>query len=149
MLPERLSNNLTSLNLNEDRIAVIVEMEIDVDGTVQNSDVYQAQVRNHAKLAYNSVAAWLEGSGPVPTEITAVNGLEENLRLQDRVTQCLKNLHHLHGALTLKTIKSIQYRTQISSTRLKETGMGKSSFKKWSNKARPRRKTLQSQRSGR
>ena len=48
MLPERLSNNLTSLNLNEDRIAVIVEMEIDVDGTVRNSDVYQAQVRNHA-----------------------------------------------------------------------------------------------------
>ena len=31
---------------------------------VTRSDVYRARVRNHAKLAYNSVAAWLEGTGP-------------------------------------------------------------------------------------
>jgi exoribonuclease-2 len=73
---------------------------------MQGSDIYQARVRNHAKLAYDSVAAWLEGSGPVPAGIAAVNGLTENLRLQDRIAQSLKNVRHVHGALSLETIEA-------------------------------------------
>ncbi len=68
--------------------------------------IYRARVRNHAKLAYNSVAAWLEGSGSVPEAIAAVNGLDENLRLQDRVAQSMKNFRHVHGALSLETIEA-------------------------------------------
>ena len=90
MLPEKLSTDLTSLNLDEERLAVVVEMVIDADGSLQGSDIYRARVRNHAKLAYNSVAAWLEGSGAVPAEIAAVEGLAENLRVQDRIAQSLK-----------------------------------------------------------
>ena len=63
MLPEKLSTDLTSLNFNEDRLAVVIEMVIGADGSLQDSDIYRALVRNHAKLAYNSVAAWLEGNG--------------------------------------------------------------------------------------
>ena len=61
MLPDRLSTDLTSLNPGEDRLSVVVEMVIDADGTLRGSDVYRARVSNHAKLAYNSVAAWLDG----------------------------------------------------------------------------------------
>jgi exoribonuclease R len=61
MLPERLSTDLTSLNFGQDRPAIIVEMIINADGSNQPSNIYQAVVRNHAKLAYNSVAAWLDG----------------------------------------------------------------------------------------
>ncbi|MFZ3149321.1 MAG: RNB domain-containing ribonuclease, partial [Methanothrix sp.] len=53
MLPVKLSTNLTSLNLSEDRLAVVVEMTIGPDGSLLDSDVYRAAVRNHAKLAYN------------------------------------------------------------------------------------------------
>ena len=80
MLPENLSTNLTSLNFNEDRLTLVVEMVIGGDGSLQDSDIYRARVRNHAKLAYNGVAAWLEGTGSVPEAIAAVNGLDENLR---------------------------------------------------------------------
>ncbi len=66
MLPEKLSTNLTSLNFNEDRLAIVVEMVIGGDGSLQGSDIYRALVRNQAKLAYNSVAAWLEGKGILP-----------------------------------------------------------------------------------
>ena len=52
-----------------------------------DSDVYRALVRNQAKLAYNSVAAWLDGTDRSPRAIAAVPGLAENLRLQDRVAQ--------------------------------------------------------------
>jgi len=103
MLPEKLSTDLTSLNLHEDRRAIIIEMLVDAGGALQSSDIYRAHVRNHAKLAYNSVAAWLEGSGTIPAALAAVPGLDENLRMQDRAAQGMKNLRHVHGALTLET----------------------------------------------
>ena len=106
MLPERLSTDLTSLGLNENRLAIVIEMVIGPDGSLQSSDIYMARVRNHAKLAYSSVAAWLEGRGVMPEAIAEVDGLEENLRLQDVTAQKMKNLRHTHGALTLETIEA-------------------------------------------
>ena len=106
MLPEKLSTDLTSLNPDEDRMAIVVEMVIGADGSLLDSDIYKARVRNHAKLAYNSVAAWLEGNGTVPEAIAAVNGLGENLRLQDRVAQSMRNFRHVNGALSLETIEA-------------------------------------------
>ncbi len=106
MIPEKLSTDLTSLNFNEDRLAIVVEMVIGTDGSLMDSDIYRASVRNHAKLAYNSVAAWLEGHGSLPEAVAAVSGLEENLRLQDKATQSMKNLRHVHGALSFETVEA-------------------------------------------
>jgi ribonuclease R len=106
MLPEKVSTDLSSLNFNQDRLSIVVEMVVDADGSVQESHIYKAWVRNHAKLAYNSVAAWLENRGPIPEAIPAVKGLTENLQLQDRVAQSMKNLRHVHGALSLQTIET-------------------------------------------
>jgi len=106
ILPEKLSTDLTSLNLESDRLAIVIEMVLAGDGSLQSSDLYQATVRNRAKLAYNSVAGWLEGNGPMPEGIGTVSGLDENLRLQDRVAQKLKALRHLRGALDLETIQA-------------------------------------------
>jgi len=106
MLPEKLSTNLTSLNFDEERLAIVVEMVIGSDGSLMDSDIYRARVRNHAKLAYNSVAAWLEGNGILPEAVAAVKGLEENLRLQDKAAQGLKNLRHVEGALSFETIEA-------------------------------------------
>ena len=38
--------------------------------------------------------------------IAAVPGLAENLRLQDRVAQSMKNFRESHGALRLETIEA-------------------------------------------
>jgi ribonuclease R len=81
-------------------------MVIDADGNLQDSDVYRARVINHAKLAYNRVAAWLDGSANPPEALAAVMGLDENLRLQDRTAQRMKTLRHSHGALSLETIEA-------------------------------------------
>ncbi len=106
MLPERLSTDLTSLNEGEDRLAIVIEMVIDQDGMLFSSDLYRAMVRNHAKLAYNSVAAWLEKEGPMPGPIAAVSGLDEQIRIQDRIAQRLRNVRHQRGALSLETIEA-------------------------------------------
>ena len=106
MLPEKLSTDLTSLNINEDRLAFVVEMQINVDGSILNSEIYRALVRNHAKLAYSSVAVWLDGNGTIPQAVSAVPKLEENLRIQDQAAQSMKELRHVHGALSLETIEA-------------------------------------------
>lgn len=106
MLPLKLSTRLTSLNLNEDRLAIVVEMIIGPDGSLLESDVYRAAVRNHAKLAYNSVGAWLEGRAEPPEALTAIPKLAENLRLQDQAAQKMKSLRHTQGALSLETIEA-------------------------------------------
>ncbi|HEY7190284.1 MAG TPA: RNB domain-containing ribonuclease [Vicinamibacterales bacterium] len=105
MLPERLSTDLTSLGQDADRPAVVVEMTIAADGSIRGSQVYLAVVRNHAKLAYLSVGAWLEGQGQAPPALTAVAGLAENLRQQDAIARALKASRHQRGALTLDTIE--------------------------------------------
>ena len=105
MLPEKLSDDLTSLSYDSDRLALIVEMAFAPDGSLQGSDVYRAIVHNRAKLAYRSVAEWLEGSGPIPPGIEAVDGLGENIRLQDRMAQTLKTNRFEKGALDLETIE--------------------------------------------
>ena len=105
MLPERLSTDLTSLNEGEDRLAMVVEMTIAADGTVQNSAVYRALVKNRAKLAYRSVAAWLDGKGQMPDKIAETQGLDEQLRMQDQIAQVMKSVRYLHGALEFETIE--------------------------------------------
>jgi len=106
MLPDRLSTDLTSLNPDVDRLAVVVEIGVGDDGVCGDSDVYGALVRNHAKLAYHAVGAWLEGDGPLPAAVAAVPGLAENLKLQDRVAQRLKTHRHDQGALELQTVEA-------------------------------------------
>jgi exoribonuclease-2 len=106
MLPEKLSTGLTSLGFNADRCAIVIEMVVGEDGAVVQSDVYSAVVRNRAKLDYISLGSWLEGSGPVPVEVDRVNGLAENIKMQDHVAQRMKELRYEHGALNLETIEA-------------------------------------------
>jgi len=105
MLPDRLSTDLTSLNPDVDRLAVVVEVGVGDDGVCDASKVYRALVHNHAKLAYHAVGAWLQGEGPLPAAVAAVPGLAENLKLQDRVAQRMKAHRHDHGALELETLE--------------------------------------------
>ncbi|HSS44092.1 MAG TPA: RNB domain-containing ribonuclease, partial [Thermoanaerobaculia bacterium] len=69
MLPERLSTDLTSLGQDEERLALVVAMTVAEDGSLIASDVFRATVCNRAKLAYNSVGAWLEGGSPAPERV--------------------------------------------------------------------------------
>ena len=104
MLPEKLSTDLTSLGEHDDRLAIVVDMTTTTRGDVVASDLYRAIVRNHAKLAYNGVAAWLDG-GEAPERVTVVRGLDAQLRMQDDAAQKLKAAREECGALTLDTLE--------------------------------------------
>ncbi len=106
MLPERLSTDLTSLGEGAERLAIVIEMTIGADGAVTASDVYRAVVLNRAKLAYDGVAAWLDGTAPAPPRVGAVPGVDAQLRMQDEVAQRMKRLRARHGALDLQTVQA-------------------------------------------
>jgi exoribonuclease-2 len=105
MIPERLSTDVTSLNQDEERLALVVQIDVRSDGIVEASDVYRGRVLNRARLAYDSVAAWLDGDASAPAAVRAVPSMDEAIRLQDRVAQAMRQQRHERGALTLETLE--------------------------------------------
>ncbi len=98
MLPTRLSTDLTSLNADEDRLAIVIEFVVSPDGTVESDDVYGAQVRNQAHLVYDDIDAFLAGRGPLPKDAERA-GIREQLVMQDAIAQVLETRRHELGAL--------------------------------------------------
>ena len=121
MLPEWSRTDLTSLNAGRrasgdgDRGPGRRRRPIQRDG-----QLYRGLVVNKAKLAYNAVAAWLDGTAAPPAKVAAVPGLGENLRLQDRVAQALRSRRREHGALELETLepRAVFEGDQVSDLRL-------------------------------
>lgn len=105
MLPEQLSTNLTSLNEKEERLAVVIKIQINDRGIAEENSICQALVRNAAKLAYNGVGAWLDGTAPMPEKISGVPGLAEALVCQHQTAQLLKQHRHTLGSLTFAPVK--------------------------------------------
>jgi len=106
MLPTELSEGITSLNENQDRLAIVVEYTVDAAGTVADGKAYRALVHNRAQLAYPSVGAWLEGTGPAPAKVAANADLAAQLKLQDAAAQRMVGGRFQHGALDLETIET-------------------------------------------
>ncbi len=98
LLPCELSTGRTSLLPGEDRLAVVIEMQIEPDGEVHDAHVFRAQVRNQARFAYDALADAWAGSGQ------AVRAdFREQLELQREASRRLKALRKRMGALTFSS----------------------------------------------
>lgn len=103
MLPPKLSHDLTSLNPNSDREAIVIEMQVEEDGRFSLIDVYQAIVRNHAKLTYNGVGAFLEKGTPISIN----DAIRTQLKLQDQLAQKIEAHRIEQGALSFITVEMV------------------------------------------
>lgn len=110
MLPRELSENITSLLPDKDRLAVVIELVVETDGSVSRYDVYRALVRNKYKLVYENVGAWLEAkqSGVDHAHLpqTPPAAIMEQLTLQREAARRLKDERLRAGALELDTIEA-------------------------------------------
>ncbi|HXG69737.1 MAG TPA: ribonuclease catalytic domain-containing protein, partial [Gemmatimonadaceae bacterium] len=106
MLPERLSTDLSSLNEGADRLAVVIEFTVARDGALSGASVYRAMVHNRAKLTYDGVGMWLEGTGPAPRAVAAWKELGDQVRLQDEAAQRLRQARTLAGALNFESVEA-------------------------------------------
>jgi exoribonuclease-2 len=121
MLPEKLSTDLTSLNEGEERVALVADLVLEKDGTPRSHEVYRALIVNRAKLAYDSLGAWLEGSGPAPEPVAKSPELAAQLWLQDRAASLLKQVRDRAGALEFETIEATAVGTNGKVTALAVT----------------------------
>ena len=105
MLPDKLSKGMTSLLPGPDNRAVTVEYSVLPDGSFRPGNVYQSIVSNKAKLIYEEVGDWLEGTGPMPSAVREVHGLESQIQLQNEASQRLRKKRMERGALDLETLE--------------------------------------------
>lgn len=106
MIPEKLSNNLTSLNYAEDRLSIVIEVEIGKNGETKQSSIYRACVNNKAKLNYDDVAEWISDPKKMPQKFASIKGLPEQIMLQDQIAVLMQNYRLDLGALSLEPIQS-------------------------------------------
>lgn len=60
MLPTKLSNDLCSLIPNEEKLAIACEMEVDINGKVVSSDLFETVIKTTKRLTYNKCNEVLE-----------------------------------------------------------------------------------------
>ncbi len=123
MLPFDLSTDLTSLNEDGDRLAIMMTFTVSPSGSVSDEKVSRALVRNRAQLAYSRVGPWLDNTAAGANEGPAfdlrsdsaraaqpqneaqrspslpANWLEDQLKLQDEAAQNLHKARVENGAL--------------------------------------------------
>ena len=106
MLPDRLSKGISSLLPGQDCRAIVIEYTVLPDGSTRCGELYRAIVRNKAKLIYEEVGEWLEGTREIPQSVQDVPGLEAQLHLQHETAQRLRGFRMDQGALDLRTIEA-------------------------------------------
>lgn len=81
MLPQKLSNNLCSLNPDTDKLALSCEMIIDANGSVKSSEVFESLIRSSYRLTYDDVNAILEkDDAPLKEKYQAILPLLYDMR---------------------------------------------------------------------
>ena len=104
MLPEKLSNGLCSLNPHVERLCMVCDMVVSVDGEVEAYQFYPAVMWSHARFTYTEVAAILANtSGPEAARHAA--RVPDLLHLHE-VYQALLRARSRRGAVDFETTET-------------------------------------------
>lgn len=104
MLPEKLSNGLCSLNPHVDRLCMVADMVIGLDGNVAAYQFYPAIMHSAARLTYNQVWEFLsEGTGVLTQEHHAV---AEHITHLYALFQCQLAARAVRGAMEFETTET-------------------------------------------
>ncbi len=94
MLPEKLSNDLCSLNPGEDKRAMSVLIELNKQGEVLSHEIAPSIIRSSHRLVYSDVSDLLEGK-----DVPALKAVEEPLKAMGELSQLLTEKRRLRGAI--------------------------------------------------
>lgn len=95
MLPEKLSNGLCSLKPKVDRLTMVCEMEIAVNGEMTDYSFYEAVIHSHARMTYNEVSDIIE-----PAESDAQKSIQATIKKRhESLIGDFENLYSLFHAL--------------------------------------------------
>ena len=104
MLPEKLSNGLCSLNPDVDRLTLVCDMVISLDGEVTAYQFYPSVIHSSARFTYTEVAAIL-GNTKGPEANKRLTLVPHLLDLYD-CFQALLKARHRRGAIDFETTET-------------------------------------------
>ena len=96
MLPERLSNHLCSLMPQVERLAFVCDMRVSKTGKLSRSSFYEAVIRSHARLTYES--AWEYLSNPQAAKDTIARDVRASLDALQEIYHALKEARDRNAA---------------------------------------------------
>ncbi len=101
MLPVQLSNGICSLNENQDRYTLSVEMKINKDGIVVEHKIYESVIKSCHRLTYDEAYDALCGK-----HIDKLSDIEEDLKVMNQLSKIIERRRTLDGALDLDIAES-------------------------------------------
>ena len=103
MLPKELSNGICSLNENEDRYTLSVEMEITPNGDIVAHKIFESVICSCHRLTYDQVYKVLCGD---KDESKKLKDIKDDLLLMNELSHILGNRRKMAGALDLDIAES-------------------------------------------
>ena len=89
MLPRILSEGLVSLNPNQDRRALVFDMQLNADGEPRHTSIVRALIHSQAKLSYHGVQQFLDANKRKRNNPLSEQPYAESLRLLERLGKLL------------------------------------------------------------
>lgn len=132
MLPRKLSNNLCSLNPDEDKLTFTVEIEFDSNGKVVKNDFYKSVIKSKYRMTYSGVNKILEGDEKL---IEEYSGIYEMLKNMLSLSKSLRHIKKRRGSIDFelpeikvildenKLVKDIELRSRGEAERIIEDFM--------------------------
>ena len=104
MLPEKLSNELCSLNPEVERLCMVCEVSVSPQGKIGKYRFYPAVMYSHARLTYTQVAAALQDGNT--DGHPAIPGLLPQLQTLYELYHALVRARHKRGAIDFETTET-------------------------------------------
>ena len=132
MLPRKLSNNLCSLNPNEDKLTFTVEIDFDSKGKVIKNDFYKSIIKSKYRMTYTNVNKILEEDENLIKEYKSIVSMLKNML---ELSHIIRGVKKRRGSIDFelpeikvildedKLVKDIELRSRGEAERLIEDFM--------------------------
>lgn len=97
MLPKSLSNGICSLNPDEDRLTLSVDMEVTPQGEVVSHDIYESVIHSKERMVYSEVSDMLEKKDD--SLVKKYRDIFEDLLIMNKLAGILREKREARGSL--------------------------------------------------
>ncbi|MFA9424220.1 MAG: ribonuclease R [Sedimentibacter sp.] len=131
MLPKELSNGVCSLNPNEDKLTLSVDMTINSEGKVTDYKIFESIIKNHYRMTYSDVSDILENNDEDLSE--KYKEILPMLNTMEELSLILRKKRETRGAIDFefpetkiitddkgKAIDVIKYERRVSNKMIEE-----------------------------
>jgi len=131
MLPKELSNGVCSLNPNEDKLTLSVDMTINGEGKVTDYAIFESIIRNHYRMTYEDVSDILENNDEELSE--KYKEIVPMFKVMEELSLILRKKREIRGAIdfefpetkivtdeTGKAVDVIKYERRVSNKVIEE-----------------------------